>query len=203
MPIPADPTVALFSHLPSAVESAPLLNLFLKAIALVESRRGENNLPRFEPAYMPKGFSVTVQGRVLTGTGASFNEIVSTRWNKFSLPQIADQEFDPAGPMAGCTMGNAIATAGSYSPWQILFHTAADRGFKDHPCRLWEELEAKKWVCLELDRLWNRFSKRMAGAVPVARIARAWNGGEGGAEMSWTVEYGEKFGKAWADLLRK
>jgi hypothetical protein len=173
--IPSDPAIATFSHPPSSPESAVLLAKFLDTIAAIESKRGENNVPRFEPAYMPKGFIITVQGRQLIGTGAVFNDVVEKRWKAFAP--------------------NSICTAASYGSWQIMYHTAADRGFTGHPCELWIDANSRPWVVKEVDRLWKELSRK--GSASVLRIARAWNGGLGGADAKYTEGYGEKFAAAW------
>lgn len=118
----------------------------LGAIARVESNSGVNNYPRFERSFAPKGMSWTIQGHVITGTGTNFTLVAQPRWAKWGL-----------------------ASACSFGPWQILYHTAADRGFTGAPWELWDQ--SRPWVEKELRR---QFAK---GADTIRKIADAWNSG--------------------------
>ncbi len=118
----------------------------LTAIASVESMSGRNNYPRLERSYMPTGQVVTVQGRLIEGTGGNFTQVARSRWEKYGM-----------------------ATACSFGPWQILYHTAADRGFNGHPADLWDGSE--EWVRREIMRQFNK------GATTIGKLADAWNSG--------------------------
>lgn len=123
-------------------------DVLLEAIAHVESSGGANNWPRLEAAYMPKGVTVTAQGRLIFGTGACFNEIVRKRWLKWG-----------------------VSSAGSYGPWQILYHTAADLGFAGAPWELWSPETVRMFVIARLRKI------EKAGARTVEEFADAWNSG--------------------------
>lgn len=121
----------------------------LRAIARKESRSGENNCPRFEASYIPKGLSFTVQGRLLVGTGRNVNGVVQPRWLKWGLQSAA-----------------------SFSSWQILYHTAADLGFDGPPHTLWDDSIALPWVRRRLAVIATRVPEQT-----VERYADAWNSG--------------------------
>ncbi len=123
-------------------------NALLIAIAMVETEGGRNNCPRFEVAYIPKGERFTVQGRVIEGTGACVNSIVLERWQKWGL-----------------------ASAASYGPWQILYHTAADRHYRGCPWGLWSQAGSRPFVVAQLERIVCK------GARSIEEVADAWNSG--------------------------
>lgn len=125
-----------------------VMHLLMDAIAEVESSGSRNNYPRFEAAYAPKGERYTVQGHIITGTGACWNMIVAERWARYGM-----------------------ASAASYGPWQILYHTAADLGYERHPAYLWDE----RWSGFYVDERLKKL--RASGAVSVEDYARGWNGG--------------------------
>lgn len=120
----------------------------LHAIAQVETSGGRNNWPRLEVAYMPTGQRYTVQGRLLTGTGTAWNAIVAARWGVWGL-----------------------ASAASWGPWQVLFHTAADRGYDGPPWDLMDTAISEIWVRRHLAYLQRR------GAQTVEEFADAYNSG--------------------------
>lgn len=125
------------------------LDTFLRAIAQVESNGGANDYPRFEASYAPKDARFTVQGRVITGTGRNFNDIVRGRWNAYGM-----------------------ASACSFSPWQILYHAAADLGYSDHPVGLWRYPEiARHYVVAYVERQLKK------GVNTVEGLADAYNSG--------------------------
>ena len=126
------------------------LELLLAAIAEVETQSGRNNCARYEPAYMPRGQAFTIQGRLVKGTGTAFNAIVSKRWEEWGL-----------------------ASAASWGPWQVLWHSAADRGYPGEPWALTSESVSKPWVKKHLLWLADRVT------LDYAKLARAWNGGPG------------------------
>lgn len=123
---------------------------FLDAIAAVES--SSSNGLRFEPSYMPKGTTFWVQGRLLTGTGRNVNAVVAERWSRWG-----------------------IWSAASYSPWQILYHVAADRGFPGSPTDLLDPAIARPWVEAQISHLISR------GRTDLLSLASAWNAGLGGS----------------------
>lgn len=131
--------------LPDGINETALLG----AIMDVESSGGVNNCPRFERAYMPAGFRCTVQGLNIVGTGRNYNELVKSRWSVWGL-----------------------ASSASYSPWQILYHTAADAGYGGAPWLLWDPAIAIEWVKRSLQFKINRQK-----LTTVAEIADAWNSG--------------------------
>lgn len=143
--------------------------MLLLAIGRKETSGGVNNCPRFEPAYIPKGMAFTVQGHLITGTGTLVNDIVKERWDKYGL-----------------------ASAASYGPWQILYHTAADMGFHDAPWVLWAPEESQPWVEKQLRRLFIK------GATTVEAMARGWNGGNPRANVP--AGYIEGVKKHFAEL---
>lgn len=120
----------------------------LAAIAQVETSGGKNNCPRHEPAYMPKGARFTIQGHMVTGTGAAWNPIVQKRWDVWGLPSSA-----------------------SWGIYQQLFHAAADQGYAGPPWGLMEKATAQHWAEKQLTWLYTR------GADTVEKLADAWNSG--------------------------
>jgi hypothetical protein len=124
------------------------LDRVLIAIAEVESQGGRNNYPRFERSYAPKGQQFTIQGHIIEGTGTNFTVVAESRWTRFGL-----------------------ASACSFGPHQMLYHTAADRGYQAEPWRLWNPDLEKEWVTVELKR---QFVK---GANTISKIGDAWNSG--------------------------
>jgi hypothetical protein len=125
------------------------LDKLKRAIETVESQSGRNNCPRFERSYMPKGDAFTIQGRLVIGTGGNFNAVVRPRWDKYGL-----------------------ATAASYGPAQILYHTAADLGFQYHPAMLWANQALHDYYVLKrLERI------QAQGATMVEQFADGWNSG--------------------------
>src|SRR5574340_316007 len=124
------------------------LNRLLLAIARVESGGGTNNYPRFEAGYAPPYFVGTIQGRTVRGTGTCWNSIVAERWKKWGM-----------------------ASACSFSSWQILAHTAMDMGFCDAPWALWDDRIAAHWVKRRVQRIIDK------GADTVEKVADAWNSG--------------------------
>lgn len=128
------------------------LERLLRAIAHVETSGGINNWPRIEVAYLPKGASVTVQGRVITGTGNAFTAEAARRY--YGLPDES-----------------RLGSAASWSPWQILYHTAVEQGFDGLPHKLHDPLVAEPLVKKRLTKI------ALRGAVKVEHFADAWNSG--------------------------
>ena len=124
------------------------LDPLLTAIAHVETSSGRNNWPRIERSYLPLGSRWTVQGHIIEGTGANVNEIVRERLQRWGM-----------------------ASAASWGPWQILYHTAADRGYTGPPSGLHEAEVSMTWVIRQLQLIMRR------GADTVSQIADAWNSG--------------------------
>lgn len=124
------------------------LDKLLRAIAIVETEDGRNNWPRVESSYLPKGERYTVQGRIIAGTGLNVNQVVMDRWRKFGLP-----------------------TAASWGPWQILYHTAADRGFDGPPHLLHDGGLSSIFVRSHLHTI------LLDHARTIEDIADAWNSG--------------------------
>lgn len=124
------------------------IDTVLKAIAVVETGSGINSYPRFERSYAPKGQRFTVQGHIVVGTGSNFTPIAKERWDRYGM-----------------------SSACSYGPWQILYHTAADRGFGGSPWELWDRGLSAAWVTKEIHRQFHK------GAYTIAKIADAWNSG--------------------------
>lgn len=121
----------------------------LDAIAAIETSGGANNWPRLEVSYMPLGYTLTVQGRLVTGTGVNFNAVVRPRWRKWGA-----------------------STASSWSSWQILAHTAMDLGYAGDPRDLWHDEIALPFVVKRLIAIRDR-----QGAVTLSEFADAWNSG--------------------------
>lgn len=120
-----------------------------RAIEVIESNSGTNSYPRYERSYVPKGLRLTVQGRIIEGTGGNVNAIVKERWEKWGM-----------------------ASACSYGPAQILYHTCADLGYMNHPAMLWADPALHDhYVQLQLKRIVNR------GAKSIDQIADSWNSG--------------------------
>lgn len=124
------------------------LEALLHAIARVETQGGRNNWPRVEVSYMPVGERFTVQGRILVGTGRNFNAVVSPRWDRWGL-----------------------ASAASWGPWQILYHTAADMKYTGAPYDLMAPGVCEPFVILRLQRI------AATGAKTVRDFADGWNSG--------------------------
>lgn len=122
---------------------------FMRAIKRVETSDGINNWPRLEPAYIPAGDAFTIQGRYLTGTGHAWNDIVKSRWQHWGLQSAA-----------------------SWSPWQILYHTAADLGYLDAPYKLHDPILASEWVIRRINHIIAHQSP-----TSVTDLADAWNSG--------------------------
>jgi hypothetical protein len=122
--------------------------LILAALAEKESSGGRNNCPRFEPAYIPVGERFTIQGRVIVGTGRGMSPVARQRWSMWGL-----------------------ASAASYSPWQILYHTAADLGYTGPPWDLWDPKVSRPWATLLLEKILSK------GATTIEQVADAWNSG--------------------------
>lgn len=120
----------------------------LMAIAMIESSGGMNNYPNFEPYWVPAGTVFTIEGKIQRGRHPLSNQLVVDRY--------ADH-----GMASGC----------SFSAWQILYHTAADMGFKDKPWKLWDNKVAIHWVVKRLKKLEKQ------GAVSIEQFADAWNSG--------------------------
>lgn len=148
------------------------LEALLDAIAEVESSGGRNNWPRVEPAWLPRGAVFTIQGRMIVGRGTSWNAIVEKRWARWGL-----------------------ASAASWSPWQILYHTAADLGFSDAPHALHDPAIARPFVLERLALIVRR------GARDVEEIADAWNSGTHRDDFR-PVGYIEKLSGAYARLWK-
>jgi hypothetical protein len=132
--------------IPTGIDGARLLD----AIAAVETSRGANNWPRVEAGWVPKGVTLTIQGRLVvgrypSGIGAA---VVATRWTLWG-----------------------IGSAASWGRWQILFHTAADLGYRGAPWALHEDDIGRPWVIARLNKISN------TGAATVEDFADAWNSG--------------------------
>lgn len=140
---------------------------FLDAVAVVESQAGRNNCPRFEVSYLPAGEAYTVQGRRLVGTGRNVNAVVLDRWRLYGL-----------------------ASAASFGPWQILYHSAADRGFTEAPWELWSSATSLPWVLLHFAWLVDRRHPR-----DLRELAACWNTGQ--ADPARAPEYVEKVERAY------
>ena len=137
------------------------IDALLHAIAKVESDGGRNNWPRVEVSYLPKGYTATCQGKLLLGTGKNFNAIVESRW-------------------VATPPEHQLGTAASWSPWQILWHTARDAGFCGLPYELHNTQTALPWVRRRLEVLHNH------GARTPEEFARGWNGGN--IHASWVPD---------------
>jgi len=124
------------------------MDTVLKAIAQVESSGGGNNYPRFERSFAPAGLVVIVQGRTIQCTGHNFSQVAKDRYTRWGM-----------------------ASACSFGPWQMLYHTAADHGFKGAPWEMWGTQVVEPLVRAELLR---RFKQ---GADTITKIADAWNSG--------------------------
>ena len=120
----------------------------LRALAQVETSGARNNWPRLEVAYMPQGQKYTVQGRLLTGTGTAWNAVVAGRWTQWGL-----------------------ASAASWGIYQLLYHTAADRGYDGAPWELMAPEMSEIWVRRHLAYLQQR------GAKTLEEFADAYNSG--------------------------
>jgi hypothetical protein len=134
--------------------SKPSLPNLLLAIAAVESNGGLNNYPRVEPAYIPKGFTFTIQGKLVSGTGTCVNDVVRPRWRKWGL-----------------------CSACSYSSWQILYHTAADMGFEGDPRDLWKDIVARPYVYAKINKVIEPMPVDVDELEAVRLVGRIWNGG--------------------------
>jgi hypothetical protein len=64
-----------------------------------------------------------------------------------------------------------MSSACSFSAWQILYHTAADLGYRRAPWLLWENEIAIVYVVKRLNAIAGY------GATEVAHFADAWNSG--------------------------
>jgi hypothetical protein len=120
----------------------------LVAIASVETNGGRDNWPRVEAAYIPRGLSFTVQGHVITGSGACCNAITWPRWQRWGL-----------------------GSAASWGWWQVLYQTAADLGYDGAPEDLMEPGVCEPFVVARLRKIATR------GAKTVRDFADAWNSG--------------------------
>ena len=120
----------------------------LMAIAAIESSGGVNNYPNFEPYWVPEGTAFTIEGKIQQGR------------HPVSNPRVVDR-YEAHGMASGC----------SFSSWQILYHTAADMGFKGQPWELWDDKVAVEWVVRRL----NKLAKQ--GAKSIEQFADAWNSG--------------------------
>lgn len=129
---------------------------FIDAVATVETGFGRNNCPRFEASYIPAGELFTVQGRQLLGTGRNVNEVVRGRFAVWGL-----------------------ASAASFGPWQILYHSAADRGFTGAPWELWSRAESYPWVLMHFAWLVGRRHPRN-----LPELAACWNTGQAKPELA-------------------
>ncbi len=128
----------------------------LHAIAMLETSGGRNNYPRIERSYMPEGYAVTIQGRIVTGTGTNFRNAVPKRWDYWLHP---DRQLH-------------LAASASWGVLQLMYHTAADRGFKGPPL----DLAAPK-VCLEYGEKQLVWLARYRGCVTPRDFLDAWNTG--------------------------
>lgn len=143
----------------------------LKAIASVESMSGLNNYPRYERSFAPSGQIVTIQGRLIEGTGTNFTQVARSRWEKYGM-----------------------ATACSFGPWQILYHTAADRGYDGVPSDLWTR--SQLWVEKEIMRQFHK------GATTIQKLADAWNSGsftDANVPVDYVAKVTEAFKRAGGD----
>ena len=120
----------------------------LASIAFVESSGGKNNYPNFEPYWAPEGKVFTIEGKLQRSRHPLSNKLVVERFNEYGM-----------------------ASACSFSSWQILYHTAADLGFKKAPWLLWEDAIAILWVIKRLNVLVGH------GAETIEHFADAWNSG--------------------------
>lgn len=130
--------------LPAGIDGDRLL----AAIADVETNGGIDDVPRFEASYMPAGFSTTVQGHVLHGTGEALSDLAAERFKEWG-----------------------IWAAGSFSRWQILFQVAADNGYTGDPRMLVFDATALPFVVARLNHIASK------GATTVRQFAQAWNTG--------------------------
>lgn len=120
-----------------------------RAIEVVETNSGANSYPRFERAYAPKNQWFTIQGHMVMGTGTAWNGIVKDRWDRWGM-----------------------ASACSYGPAQLLYHTAADMGLMAHPAILWEQpTQHDYYVNMRLAKLVKM------GADTIEKLADGWNSG--------------------------
>jgi hypothetical protein len=139
--------------LEAAIETAPAARRrILRAIAIVETSGGTNNVPRHEARWCPNmtGLRVcrvdhggihTVIGR----GGANVNIVVRQRFRAY-----------------GC------ACCCSWGPWQIHYQTAADLGYQGAPWDLAPAGESIMWVLRRLAQIQTADPRE---------IADAWNSG--------------------------
>lgn len=71
------------------------------------------------------------------------------------------EQYDVYGPFVAL----------SYSPWQIMYNSALELGFRGHPLALSDPNEAIRWVCQYMNRAGQK------GARTVKDLASCWNGG--------------------------
>lgn len=137
------------------------------AIAITETSGGRNNWPRIEAAFLPRGQSYTIQGRIYEGTGACYTPVAAKRYERWGM-----------------------ASAASYGPWQILAHTAWDFGGYPEdqpPWLMWDPRVSEPVV----DRLLDRAEK--LGAVTPDQYYAFWNTGN----VHGNSPYIQAFLKAW------
>lgn len=120
----------------------------LAAIAFVESSGGKNNYPNFEPYWAPEGKVFTIEGKLQRSRHPLSNKLVAKRFEEYGM-----------------------ASACSFSSWQILYHTAADLGYRRAPWLLWEDAIAILWVIRRLNAIAGH------GAETIEHFADAWNSG--------------------------
>ncbi len=133
------------------------------AIRQVETSGGKNNYPRLEAAFLPRGAKVTIQGREVHGTGASYSSVAQKRYERWGL-----------------------AAACSFGPWQVLAHTAWDfGGFPEDqaPWLLWAPWVSEPVV----DRLLERIISR--GADTPEKVFNAWNTGRPDRPSPYLAHY--------------
>lgn len=126
--------------------------ILLQALREIESANAAGAL-RVEPAYLPSGARVCVQGKTYVGNGRLFRYEVEWLWRQFSW-------------LCACSL----------SPYQIMVPTAWRLGFREHPWRLDMEPVARPWVEKYLAEAAARI--RVAGGeVTVRGLLDAYNSG--------------------------
>jgi hypothetical protein len=148
----------------------------LLALKLVETSNSTGGGIRFEPSWMPPGYTFVVQGKLLTGTGKSLTSVGYKRWNQWG-----------------------IWSAASYSPWQILYQLAADLGYQGHPCGLADPMMAEQIARKRLSDI-SRDLQVHGKQISLRNIADAWNSGNA-CDGIVPADYITKFEAAYSSIV--